>query len=132
MNTRIYAWMLAFYPETLRRDFGEEMALVFADELRDTDLAGFLRVWWRALREFFSIAVPNCASHPAVRVPAFGLAFSVLTLGAELALHYVTLAPPRFVIFSILPTFSTLFVPLVGTYLCRSRSLTMLNLREER
>ena len=84
MNTRIYGWMLSLYPEELRREFGEEMALVFADELRDADLAGRIRVWRRALREFFSIALPNCASRPAARVPAIGFAFAFASLGSEL------------------------------------------------
>jgi hypothetical protein len=35
MNCRVYATLLLLYPSTLRRQFGEEMIEVFADQMRD-------------------------------------------------------------------------------------------------
>jgi hypothetical protein len=130
MNTRIYGWMLALYPESLRREFGEEMALVFADELRDADFAGFLRIWRRALSEFFWIALPNCASSPAVRVPVIGFAFAIASLGSELLLHYAARLPMRFSFAATLPTFSTFLIPLVVMWACRGRRVISLDLKE--
>ena len=42
----IYQKLLFLYPEDLRRDFGGEIVLAFADDLEET---GVIRVWWCAL-----------------------------------------------------------------------------------
>ena len=43
LSERVYRWLLRAYPEAFRREFGEEMALVFGDSCRDA---------WRESRSF--------------------------------------------------------------------------------
>jgi hypothetical protein len=131
MSARIYGWLVAFYPEDLRRDFGEEMVLVFAEELRDAGLAGTVRVWRRALVEFFRLAPPGWAANPAVRVPAIMLAFTVFSIGVDLTLLYARGERARFHFVALLPLLATLTVPLVVMWSCRGRALTRLRLTGE-
>jgi hypothetical protein len=131
MSARIYAWLVAFYPEDLRRDFGEEMVLVFAEELRDAGLARKLRVWRRALAEFFRLAPPGWAANPAVRVPAIMLAFCVFSIGVDLTLLYSKGMRARFTFVALLPTLASVVVPLVVICSCRDRALTRLHLTGE-
>src|SRR5205807_1636717 len=53
LSSRLYRRMLILYPEDLRRDYGAEMALVFADDLaaarRERGMRGVVRVWRCAL-----------------------------------------------------------------------------------
>jgi hypothetical protein len=50
LSPRVYAALLAAYPSEFRRDYGREMALVFADRCRETaGRGGSLRVWREAL-----------------------------------------------------------------------------------
>jgi hypothetical protein len=50
MNCRVYATLLLLYPSTLRRQFGEEMIEVFAEQLHDAckrdGWSGGVGVWW--------------------------------------------------------------------------------------
>jgi hypothetical protein len=88
LSSRIYSRLAALYPEDLRREYGDEIVLVFAEELRDGDLSRVIRVWRNALGEFFRFALPDCAARPAIRVPAIGMAFTVVSTSAELLMHY--------------------------------------------
>ena len=49
MSCRVYATLLLLYPATLRRQFGEEMIEVFADQMRDAcqrdGWVGWIGVW---------------------------------------------------------------------------------------
>jgi hypothetical protein len=132
LSTRLYARLLVLYPEDLRRDYGSEMALAFADDLdtarRDAGLRGVIRVWRCALCEFLKFALPGRLSSPAVRVPFIALAFSVFSLSVELVLHYSTQAPLRFAIAAMLPTFGTVLTPLAVIWACRSRGVLSLGL----
>lgn len=135
LSSRIYGRLLSLYPEELRRDFGEEMALAFADDLamaqHDAGLRGVLRVWRGALWEFFKFALPGQASNPVVRVPAIGLAFSVFSLSAELALHYSIHVPLRFAFAATLPTFATVLTPLAVMWACRGKDVVSLHLSDQ-
>ncbi len=88
LRSRLYGRLLVLYPEDLRRDYGVEMALAFAEDLdtarRDAGLRGVIRVWRCALVEFMRFALPGCASSPAFRVPAISVAFSVGIMGISL------------------------------------------------
>jgi hypothetical protein len=84
VSSHIYGRLIELYPADLYREFGAEMALVFADDLEaarsEAGLWGVLRVWRCALGEFLRI-VP--AGHPALRVSAVWFALSVAILGVE-------------------------------------------------
>jgi len=131
MSPRIYSWLVAFYPENLRRDFGEEMVQVFAEELRDPGLKGALRVWRRALAEFFRLAPPGWAANPAVRVPAIMLAFCAFSIGVDLVLLFAKGPRARFLFVALLPTLATVIVPLTTMWSCRGRALLRLHLTGE-
>lgn len=132
LSSRLYGRLLVLYPEDLRRDYGSEMALAFAEDLdaarRDAGIRGVTRVWRCALVEFLRFALPGCASSPAVRVPAISVAFSVLSMGIELLLRSATNAPMRFVAASMLPTFATVLTPMVVIWACRGRGVISLDL----
>ena len=127
LSSRIYDRLLAFYPEDLRRDYGEEMALVFAEELRDSDFGGSLRIWRKALTEFLRFALPDCVARPAFRAPAIALAFALVTLGAASAMHAAPI-PVRAFCAAILPTSNLPIIALVCMWVCRGRGVTSLHL----
>jgi hypothetical protein len=120
--------MVALYPEDLRREYGDEMAFVFAEELRDADVAGVIRVWRNALGEFFRFALPECTANPAIRVPAIAIAFSIVSLTAEVTMHWATNSPARFVIVATVSTFVPVMIPVAAMWACRGRALTSLHL----
>jgi hypothetical protein len=130
LSSRIYSRLLLFYPEDLRRTYGDEMVLVFADELRDADLAGAIRTWRNALTEFVQLALPDSLSRPALRVPLIGVAFSILSLSMELALHVITHKPPRFALAATFPSFVPMLLPCVVIWVCRGRAVITLKIEE--
>jgi hypothetical protein len=73
----MYERMLLLYPEELRRDFGSDMAMAFAADLEQS---GMLRVWWCALCELVTVALPEQRSNPFFLSPV--LAF-ITTAMAE-------------------------------------------------
>jgi len=95
-SARIYERLLFLYPEDLRREFGVEMALAFTDDLEsawgDARLAGVMQIWWYALRELLTIALPALTSNRCVLVPALSFALVSLVQAGELylSLHQVT------------------------------------------
>jgi len=70
------------------------MALVFADDVagawRAGRVVGVTRVWWCALREVLTIALPSQRMNPCILVPAASFAISATMRGAVLifALHH--------------------------------------------
>jgi hypothetical protein len=88
-SSRIYEGMLLLYPSDLRHDFGLEMVEVFNEDVaeawRTRGSAGVIRVWWCAVREVLTIAVPGLRSSPAFVVPAVAFAFEFISLGCDLA-----------------------------------------------
>jgi hypothetical protein len=89
----IYEKLLFLYPEDVRRNFGGEMALAFADDMEAAWGSGremeVVRVWWWAARELLTIALPGQSSNRCVLVPALSFALVAFVQGAELwaALH---------------------------------------------
>jgi hypothetical protein len=81
MNAWLYQKLLLLYPQDLRRQFGAEMALAFADDIK---IMGAHRVWWCAVRELVTVALPGQRSNPSVLVPALSFAVSALTQSGEL------------------------------------------------
>jgi hypothetical protein len=96
LSSRMYERLLLFYPGDLRREFGAEMALAFSDDLESAwgaaRLAGVAQIWWYALRELLTVALPGQTSNPSVLVPALSFAVVVSVQCAELclALHQAT------------------------------------------
>jgi len=127
MNILLYAWLLNFYPGDLRREYGEEMKLVFADDLR---CRGPLRVWWNALRDFLHVALPHTLSHPALRVPIIAAAFSMVSLTAELLTRCLTQLPPRFAVAATLLNFTLILLPCIVIFSCRGHAIISLDLKD--
>jgi hypothetical protein len=132
LSSRIYARLLVFYPEDLRRDYGAEMALTFAEDLdtarHQAGGRGIIRVWRCALVEFLRFALPGCASSPAVRVPAISVAFSIGMMGFGLVLRGATDAPMWYRAACTLPTFATVLTPLLVIWVCRGKAVLSLGL----
>ena len=141
LSSRLYGRLLVFYPEDLRRDFGTEMALVFADDLaaarREAGLRGVLRVWRCALAEFLRFALPGHAASPAIRVPLIVFAISCLTMAGEFTIAYVHEHPEtRYLgaagVLLFLPSMSAFFVSFASVWSCRGNTTISLGLCDPR
>jgi len=93
LSSWMYERLLFLYPENLRREFGVEMALAFADDLEaawhDARLAGVMQIWWYAIRELLTVALPGQTSNPCVLVPALSFVMAASTLGAEIGFAFL-------------------------------------------
>ena len=131
LSSRVYGRLIALYPDDLRRDYGAEMALTFADDLadahREAGARGVIRVWRCALAEFVRLALPECASNPAVRVPAITFVFALACLLAAIAGRFAPI-PLRVVCCGLVSDFSLPGVALLCVWCCRGSSVTSLNL----
>jgi hypothetical protein len=131
MNAWLYQKLLLLYPQDLRRDFGAEMTLAFAEDIKSM---GNLRVWWCALRELLTVALPGQRSNPSVIVPALSFCLCALTQSAELWIgsHQaarVAYPPlPEAISLVILPSLLNGFVALVVTRFYARCSFIMLRL----
>ena len=92
--TSVYARLLRFCPYELRAEFGDEMALVFADDLTDSLARGgpaaAFRVCFRSAAELARLGVSNAL---AIRGVLTSLIVSVLTMicfSFELALARIS------------------------------------------
>ena len=135
----IYGRLLLLYPEDLRRDYGADMALVFAEDLdsarREAGMRGAIRVWRCALSEFLRFALPGYASRPAVRVPVISSALSIVMMSGvmTMALRHAPHAPrPLQAVCAalLLPLFCTPLVSLVSVWACRGNAVMSLNLSQ--
>jgi hypothetical protein len=133
----LYGRLLLLYPEELRREFGDEMALAFADDLQaawgDARVAGVLQIWWYALRELLTVALPGQKSNPCVLVPALSFAFAASTLSAELwmAMHLGRREYPPLlgvVILVLMPSLLNAFVAFIVTRVHARSSIAALQL----
>jgi dienelactone hydrolase len=81
VSGEIYRLLLFFYPPSLRHQFGQEMELLFQDQVRDgweeSGYRGFLRIWYRAVAELVRIALP-------ARLLRFALAFLLFLVSPAL------------------------------------------------
>jgi hypothetical protein len=138
-SARLYEKLLLLYPEDLRRHFGAEMVLAFVDDMEaawgDARIAGVLQIWWYALREIVTVALPAQTSNPCVLVPALSFVLTVLTQGAELslALHNVIFVDNSRLLDDIrwavlLPSAANACVAFVVTRFYASSSITSLRL----
>jgi hypothetical protein len=91
-SVRLYERLLLLYPRELRCEFGSEMILAFADDLEtawgDARIAGVAQVWWYALRELLTVALPAQRSNRSVLVPALSFLLAASTQSTELYLAY--------------------------------------------
>lgn len=137
-SVRIYEKLLLLYPEDLRRDFGSEMALAFADDLEsawgDARIAGVIQIWWYALRELATVALPGQRSNPSVLVPAWSFALCACTQSAELWIgshqaRGVAYPPlPEAIALVVLPSLLNAFVAFIVTRVYAHSSIATLQL----
>ncbi len=139
LSSRIYDKLLFLYPEDLRRDFGDEIALAFADDMeaawRQRRVLGIIYVWCCAIREVLTVALPGQASNPSVLVPAIAFGLAAFIQGGELcvALHVAARVERMQLIDAIrlavlLPSFANAFVAFVVTRVYARHSITTLHL----
>jgi hypothetical protein len=73
-SSRIYSRLLFFYPEDLRREFGEEMVFAFSSDLAEAwsedQAIGAMCVWMCTLTELIRVGLPGQWENPRVAVPA--------------------------------------------------------------
>jgi hypothetical protein len=118
MNDWLYQKLLLLYPQDLRRDFGAEMTLAFAEDIKNM---GNLLVWWCAIRELLTVALPGQRSNRSVVVPALSFALCALTQTAEIwigshQVHRVEYPPlPEAIFVVIFPSLLNAFVAFVVT-----------------
>jgi hypothetical protein len=132
MNAWLYRKLLLLYPQDLRRQFGAEMMLAFAEDIKSM---GAHRVWWCALRELLTVALPGQRSNPCVVVPVLSFVLAALSQAAWLwiALHRVAHVDNALLIDSIrlgvlLPSSLNAVVALVVTRVLAHYSITALQL----
>jgi hypothetical protein len=91
-NCRVYTAVLLLYPATLRRQFGEEMIEVFADQMRDA---------WQKDRWAGGVGVWGCVGREALRtalsghLQIIGISFvsGLTALGLLCTFFWATFAP---------------------------------------
>ena len=139
LSSRLYARLLVLYPEDLRRHFGTEMALVFADDLaaarHENGFRGALRVWRCAFAEFFRYALPGRAAAPALRVPIIAFAITYLGMAGEFVLALFHKYPhARYLqelsILMMIPSLSAFFVAFMSVWTCRGNTTISLGLSD--
>jgi hypothetical protein len=139
-NARIYSRILTLYPDDLRRDFGMEMALLFAEDLAaarlEAGISGVLRVWRCALREVFQLALPHRVSNPAVVVPGISFVLSLVPftmsmMGRLLHLYGEPVSAPllaRAIEWALLPSAAAAIVSYASVRICARRPAILLGL----
>ena len=74
VSHKVYARSLVLYPSELRHDFGAEMVEVFDEQVSEaysrSGFPGFLCVWFSAMREFVTIALPRRLAERVVPIVA--------------------------------------------------------------
>jgi hypothetical protein len=96
---------------------------------------GNLRVWWCAIRELITVALPCQRSNPSVLVPVLSFATSTLTGTAEIwiGMHQaprldVAMLPSEILLVVLLPSLLNAFVALIVTRFCARCSFITLRL----
>jgi hypothetical protein len=134
LSSRIYSRLLVLYPADLRRDFGDQMALVFAEDLdaarRRSGLRGEVRVWRCALGEFLRLALPGRLASPPMRAPVIAVGFALSSLSLELLAHLRTGNPARCIVLGTLFSFLPVLIPLLVIWSCRGQDVTSLRLSD--
>lgn len=82
LSCRAYGRLLPLYPAQLRAEYGPDMQLVFAQQVRDacaeSGLAGLAGVWWRVTVEVIEGVWPVEVDWLRVAIPVASLASSLL------------------------------------------------------
>jgi hypothetical protein len=90
---RLYGWLLFAYPGPLRRRFGQEMVLVFEDEVRaaweERGFEGACRIWCCAATELFRVALPMRLETLMIPVIALLASFALLAMFFRLCIDSV-------------------------------------------
>jgi hypothetical protein len=114
------------------------MLLAFTDDLEsawgDARVAGVLQIWWYAVYELVTVALPGQCSNPCVLVPALSFTLSFVTQSAELwmgrhqahQLEYPPLADLAILV--IFPSLLNAVVGLIVTRFYACSPITLLQL----
>jgi hypothetical protein len=74
ISRTVYERSLVCYPKDLRDDFGSEMMEVFDEQVSDAyssgGYVGILRVWFSAMREIVTVALPGRFAERAIPIVA--------------------------------------------------------------
>lgn len=137
-SVRLYERLLLLYPRELRCEFGSEMILAFADDLEaawgDARIAGVAQIWWYALCEMVTVALPGQQSNPSIIVPAWSFGVTAVTQSAELwigthqaqRVEYLSLF--NSILLIVMPSLLNACVALIVTRFYATRSITVLRL----
>ena len=82
LHLKTYRAALYLYSEDLRREFGNDMAEAFEEDLHHS---GPIHVWCIAVRELLRIGLPGLMRNPQVAVPVLSAALGMASLTLELA-----------------------------------------------
>jgi hypothetical protein len=98
VSRKVYQSSLALYPSELRRDFGAEMVEVFHEQVSEAyfrrGFPGLLRVWFRATREFVTVALPARLSEHMVPIVGATAALALMAWFAGYVLYVMETACP--------------------------------------
>jgi hypothetical protein len=86
LHLKTYRAALYLYSEDLRREFGNDMAEAFEEDLCHS---GPVHVWCIAVREIFRIGLPGLMENPQVAVPILSGALSMASLTLELSMAFL-------------------------------------------
>jgi len=82
VSREFYARSLVLYPSELRREFGAEMVEAFDEQISEaysrSGFPGLLRVWFRAAREFATVALPGRLAGRSVPIVAATAALALM------------------------------------------------------
>jgi hypothetical protein len=129
-SASVYSCLLRLCPSELRAEFGEEMTLVFADDLADSfergGPAAASRVCFRAAGELARLAGSNALSIYGVLTSLIASAVTMICFTAELAVARahgptpISTAPAYvLVIMGLIPSVTAGFVALIAVRLAR-------------
>jgi hypothetical protein len=98
VSRRVYESSLALYPGEFRREYGTEMVEVFDEQVSDAysrnGFPGLLRVWFRAMREFVTVALPSRLAQRMVPIMGVTAALALMAWFAGYVLYVMETACP--------------------------------------
>lgn len=130
----LYRNLLQVCPKDLRRDFGADMVIVFADDLTESwraeGLPGVIRVWRCAAGELLRIALSRAVSAPSFLVSVISCGLSAICFSAELTLAgaHASTGTNTLVLaesirtFVVLPSVIAAFVSFIAARVCAHRT----------
>lgn len=122
----LYRRLLAAYPAPFRQEYGEAMAQLFRDTLRDASrrrgLLGIAVVWLRTLADFTSSVIHQHREEAARPCDALSMRYLVLqwltltVLSARYLVHVFCSLRPRTVIWILILVWAASFLPNLGIF----------------